>query len=88
MCSLKSQSIASTIATLDFRDPGCMEQIAFLRADLEDELSAHNLTKSEWRQLWEEVSVVQARCSALQPDAWRYRIKEFSNIEKSAELQE
>jgi hypothetical protein len=62
------------IAALDPRRAECMAEVIILRAMLEDAFSEHSLSLHQWRVLWEDVSLVQARCALLKPDAWRYPI--------------
>jgi hypothetical protein len=60
------------IRSLDSLHPDCMSHISSVRFMLEDSYSARMLTLRQWRSLWEEVSLVQARCAMIQPDAWRF----------------
>ena len=69
---LSYQELEIMIRTLDAADPCCMSQIASTRALLEDAYSSGALTLNQWRALWEDVSLVQARCAMIQPDAWRF----------------
>lgn len=60
------------IQELDFRSIDCMGQIGELRRLLEEAQTARSLTLHQWRVLWEDVSVIQARCALIQHDGWRY----------------
>jgi hypothetical protein len=68
------------IAKLDFRDPHCMCQVAEARLLLEDAYAARSITLRQWRELWEDVSIIQARCAVIQPDAWRRPVLAESKV--------
>jgi hypothetical protein len=68
------------IQGLDSLHPDCMSHISSVRFMLEDAYSARTLTLRQWRLLWEEVSLVQARCAMVQPDAWRFPTMEDCNF--------
>lgn len=68
------------IRELDALHPDCTRHISEVRFMLEDAYSARVLTLRQWRKLWEEVSLIQARCAMIQPDAWRFPTLEDCNF--------
>lgn len=70
------QEIEIVIAALDYQHPNCMDHIASVRLMLEHAYAVRSLSLHQWRMLWEDVSLVQARCAMVQPDAWRCPVVE------------
>lgn len=64
-------SFDAAIAAVDPRQNDCKQQISVLRGQLDDAYASHNLSLHQFRMLWEEVSIVQARHAILQADSWR-----------------
>lgn len=60
------------VDTLDYTDSNCMADIVATRLLLEDAYADGVLSLRQWRRLWENVAVVQARYALGQPDAWRH----------------
>jgi hypothetical protein len=68
------------VQALDPQHAECLSQVGALRMLLEDAYASRVLTLHQWRALWEEVSVVQARASLKRLDAWRYPMLEGNNF--------
>lgn len=60
------------VDSLDHTACGCMAEIVTARLQLEDAYACGALSLRQWRSLWEQVAVVQARYALGKPDAWRH----------------
>lgn len=67
------------IRDLDAVHPDCMRHVASVRLMLEEAYSGRTLTLHQWRVLWEDVSLVHARCAVCQADSWRFPKNEDCN---------
>lgn len=56
---------------LDSKAVDCREKIASMRRMMDRACDDRTITLREWRSLLEQVSLIQARCMDIQPDAWR-----------------
>lgn len=56
---------------LDPKSFDCREDIAMMRHMMDRACDSKTITLSEWRSLLERVSLIQARCVDIQPEAWR-----------------
>lgn len=56
---------------LDGTTPHCREQISSFRQAVDAACDNKHISLKEWRTLVLELSPIQEKCLALQPDAWR-----------------
>lgn len=59
------------LLALDSQSIDCRERIAGMRHLMDQACDSRAITLSQWRSLLERVSLVQAKCVDIRPDAWR-----------------
>jgi hypothetical protein len=57
---------------LDWTAADCKVKITNFRRTADAACDSGTITLKQWRVLQEKISVIQEKCSALDPDAWRH----------------
>lgn len=63
--------LEALLRALDSKAIDCRQQIAAMRRLMDQACDSRTISLSQWRSLLEQVSLLQARCVDIQPDAWR-----------------
>ena len=58
------------LLALDSKEMDCRGRITTMRHMMDRACDSRTITLAQWRSLLERVSLVQARCVDVQPDAW------------------
>lgn len=69
---LDHHQLETYLLALDSKSIDCRQKIATMRHKMDQACDSQAITLSQWRSLLERVSLVQARCVNIQPDAWRH----------------
>ncbi len=64
--------LEAILQSLDSKSIDCRKKIATMRNMMDQACDNRAITLSQWRLLFERVSLVQAKCVDIQPDAWRH----------------
>lgn len=68
---LDHAQLEALLRALDSKAIDCRQQIAAMRRLMDQACDSRIISLSQWRSLLEQVSLLQARCVDIQPDAWR-----------------
>lgn len=64
--------LEALMLALDSHASDCRQKISAMRRAMDQACDDRTITLRQWRGLLEKVSILQARCSESQPDAWRH----------------
>lgn len=72
---LSIDSLYVLLHKLDFYSPDCRERISLLRAMADSACDKGQISRKEWRNLYEELAKIQEKHMELQPISCRHALR-------------